>query len=952
MMRMKRHVPAIALLCLAPSLAAGQTPPADPLAAFDEATLRRAGVRADAADLLGLLRQHTRTDATPEHLDALVARLASPQFEQRERAAADLVAAGRPALAALRSARKGHPDPEVRLRAGDCLAALESKLDPHVALSAVRRLVHLRAAGAAGRLLELLPHAGREVRDAIFHGLPRVARADGRLDPALLAALEDDSPLRRAAAALAAAPAGDGADRARVRKLLADGDAEVRLRAAQGLLAAHDAAALPALIALLDEPRVEVSWSAEELLHWVAGEAAPAAKVGAASATERKEAADAWIAWHCRHAAKLDWDRIERAPRRPGLYLACQADAVWLGGCDGLRYKLADGVAAHDVVLLPDNHLLVAEGGSASRLSKRDLQGKLVWARPSPDGYPYVACQPLDGGHFYLFRTTEAVEVDGDGREVSAVVFDEKREMADGWQTRPGRLLCRCSTTLAEVDAYSGRVVPQADLPGEWHQWQKFAALPDGRCVIAHPSEDRLVERDAAGRKLRALPVRDPWSVEALPGGRCLVTTKRDPRILELDVDGRTQWEVYPGGVVNRVRSVLGRVRIGFDGLRPGVDLETAAHRLHCLRDPAAPARRHAVKFFRDHPPTDAPTVDALVAALDEEDDEISRATREALTRVGEPAVPALTRAMKTGGRHARLGALEVLFGIGPAARGAAPEVIAVLQDRRAAAQLRDRAISALSRIAAEEKTTVAILLGILEDDDDSLRAAAALNLVRVAPDDPAVVKGLAGALRDAGHVQAARAAAVVLERLGPKAKDALPALLEVLKSPDGEPELRRGAAAALGALGREGEPAVPVLTELAKDAKQSPALRAAAADGLGRLGGSGAPTLPVFRELLDERDLPGPVAEAVINRLGSMGEEGVAELARRVTVGSRRTRMLAMSRLYELGTDGLPALPALKQVSEDPDPGIRMFAGQVRQELESKAEALRESGRRAAPLY
>src|SRR5262249_11537152 len=160
-----------------------------------------------------------------------------------------------------------------------------------------------------------------------------------------------------------------------------------------------------ALIALLDEPRVEVSWSAEELLHWVAGLAAPAAAVGSASDAERKAAADAWTAWHRKHAAKLGWDQIEREPRRPGLDLVCQADAVWLGGCDGLRCKLVDGVAAHDAVLLPDNHLLVAEGGSASRLSKRDLQGKLVWARPAPDGFAYAACQPLDGGHFYLFSS-------------------------------------------------------------------------------------------------------------------------------------------------------------------------------------------------------------------------------------------------------------------------------------------------------------------------------------------------------------------------------------------------------------------------------------------------------------------------------------------------------------------------------------------------------------------
>src|SRR5262249_17818352 len=161
-----------------------------------------------------------------------------------------------------------------------CADTIESALDPNVALAAVRRLVHLRAAGAAGPLLALLPDVDWQFQDEIFYGLPRVAVRDGKVDPAAPAALDATVPLRRPPAALPVACAGGAADRARVRKLLADPDPNVRLRAAQGLLAARDTAGLPALIALLNEPAVEVSWSAEELLHWLAGDAAPAAKVG------------------------------------------------------------------------------------------------------------------------------------------------------------------------------------------------------------------------------------------------------------------------------------------------------------------------------------------------------------------------------------------------------------------------------------------------------------------------------------------------------------------------------------------------------------------------------------------------------------------------------------------------------------------------------------------------
>ena len=42
-------------------------------------------------------------------------------------------------------------------------------------------------------------------------------------------------------------------------------------------LASAGAPSLPVLIGLLNDPAVDISWPAEELLHWVAGEKSPAA---------------------------------------------------------------------------------------------------------------------------------------------------------------------------------------------------------------------------------------------------------------------------------------------------------------------------------------------------------------------------------------------------------------------------------------------------------------------------------------------------------------------------------------------------------------------------------------------------------------------------------------------------------------------------------------------------
>ena len=358
---MIRHcVPAIAFVLLVSPFVSGQT--SSSLAVYDETILRQAGVGSDAASLLTLLRQYTHGNGDPKKVKALIGQLGSVEFEQRESAARDLIAVGRPALDLLRIARKSDPDPEIRLRAGHCIDAIENSFDANVIFSAVRRLIQLRASGAAEPLLEILPDADWETQDEIFHGLPRVAQRDGKLDPAVLAALDHKSPMCRAAAALAVAISGTAADRTLVRKLLADADANVRLRAAQGFLAVGDAASLPVLIALLNEPLVDVSWSwrscctgrlkrSRRLLR----------RLNGATAAERKKAVEAWTEWQKTFAAQLDWKELASTPRRPGLCFLCESGRVWLCGCDGKpRWTLPGEQLVHDLVFLPNNQILVA----------------------------------------------------------------------------------------------------------------------------------------------------------------------------------------------------------------------------------------------------------------------------------------------------------------------------------------------------------------------------------------------------------------------------------------------------------------------------------------------------------------------------------------------------------------------------------------------------------------
>jgi HEAT repeat protein len=92
------------------------------------------------------------------------------------------------------------------------------------------------------------------------------------------------------------------------------------------------------------------------------------------------------------------------------------------------------------------------------------------------------------------------------------------------------------------------------------------------------------------------------------------------------------------------------------------------------------------------------------------------------------------------------------------------------------------------------------------------------------------------------------------LRYVGPAAAEAVPTLVEILKSPP-HPEInnRLGAMYALGEMGPAAAPAVPRLSEMLSP-EASPEERSAAAQTLGRIGADAKPAVPAFREAWEKR--------------------------------------------------------------------------------------------------
>ena len=234
--------------------------------AEDERLLKDAKIATDGPGLLEFIRQRILTTAEIEHIDFLVERLADREFRNREQATTDLKAIGTASLPKLRLALKSK-DAESRRRAADIIEDIESGSMAARLTAAARLLQNRRSEATVGVLIDYLPFAEDvAVEEEILGTLTLLGVQAGKADPALLAALHSQAPAQRAAGAMVVGWAGTPEQRLAAKKLLNDPDARVRFRAAQGILAGGDKAAVSTLISLLEGVPLELSLRSEELL--------------------------------------------------------------------------------------------------------------------------------------------------------------------------------------------------------------------------------------------------------------------------------------------------------------------------------------------------------------------------------------------------------------------------------------------------------------------------------------------------------------------------------------------------------------------------------------------------------------------------------------------------------------------------------------------------------------
>jgi HEAT repeat protein len=933
----------------------------------DEELLREAKVGTDGPGLLAFFRERSASDEDLLHPEPLIRQLGSSRFEERDQASAKLTLLGVGVLPALRQAQK-EGDKELVRRATNCIATIENAVRVNVPFVAVRVLLQRRPAGTVEALLRYLPFArDAAVEEEIYYGLYDFVKGERKVPPALVAALRDDFPDRRALAGFLVGRLGSTEQRQAAQKLLDDKEPLVRLRAAQGLLAARDKAGIPALIALLEAGPVTLGWQAEELLRWAAGQEAPNRVIGDGDAEARKECRARWETWWQKHGNDLDLSQDFPDYHRPILFLTWDlaGGPLTLWGHDGRpRWHLEKLGRIRAVSLLrADRVLLMEERDNSDGVTERDLTGRIVWDYYRPGAEWVVACRRLPSGNTLIgFQRKRARKEPPRPFAVREIMPTGEVTPASEYDPDPpwtilfcpnGRLLCaerqepeaRGSTLeprgYFELDLATGKWFKRMESLG-YKDVRHLGPLPGGHFLVTH--KGGVAELDASGQTVWQRPTLRTWEGQEredrrgttaairLRDGHTIMHSQGDDLQgsslgdmsanvgvwTEVDRDGKPVAEFLADG--SQIQECLSLVRLGFDR-PPPADWrpDSVPNRVRQLRHKDPRVRAWAVKMLGVAGPQAEPAVPALLDLFDNQPSEPNPGRNDvgdALRRIGQKAIPHLVKGLKDARPQVRATCAAVLGSHGDRADAFLNELIEALQDKDWGVRM--RAAWALQSCGVKAKGAVPSLVKALREENEKVAAAAARTLTYLGPDAEVAIPDLIQALR----LESAQVAAEVARTLGSfgyKPEKVIPALIEALR--DERSQVAGAAARSLGKFGPLARDAVPALLKAAK-VKDSH-LREEVFGALGQVGPAAGMAAPFLIDALQDKEYVAQ-RSSIASALSDLGPAAdpaipvlIAGLKHKSYGQDRGAFAVALGRMGSRAREAVPALIGLLKSKE-----------------------------------
>jgi len=367
-----------------------------------------------------------------------------------------------------------------------------------------------------------------------------------------------------------------------------------------------------------------------------------------------------------------------------------------------------------------------------------------------------------------------------------------------------------------------------------------------------------------------------------------------------------------------------------------------------------------AVLAFID--PSAAESIPVLIEALNQKDQDIYvDDVPGALAHLGpkaKAALPTLIGLVKQGTANTDL--LRAMVMIDPDGNECVPALISAL--KHSDDRVVDVAAKCLALLGPRAKESVPLLAEVVTRDFEhpwidanGPQVSAAKALERIGATAIAALSKLAVALKHRGldtngaqrDCSAAAAAAHALGSFGPKAKAAVPYLVEAVKTREEKNDncpARQAAILALGRIGPDARAAIPVLRNMIRDAGASHQYMPELLIAIYQLDPDG--------KELAERWLAKPVVgpgwawdRRRVNVLGAMGRssfeadwvtrrylELLDSLIAEIDPRDRRLERLEgwFEMLGRFGTAGRLAIPRLNEFRKHPDPWVRMWASEA----------------------
>ena len=312
------------------------------------------------------------------------------------------------------------------------------------------------------------------------------------------------------------------------------------------------------------------------------------------------------------------------------------------------------------------------------------------------------------------------------------------------------------------------------------------------------------------------------------------------------------------------------------------------------------------------------------------------------LTRLGwsfNTAAGPLIEATRHSDPDTRTLAVQALRDFGPRTSAIVTAVLAVAKDTDA--RIRAEALSVLSDFShsARDKTflkpAIPTLLGALADPEWMVRFHAIQALKALGPEAREAILPLSLILK--GHDQLQElsfSAADALLHIDPSLAESIAPILLRTLSEIKEGNIMPVLIHALIHIGPKARDAIPELIQLLKS--QNSSVRLQAISALGQMGETAKEAIPALIPILADRaDMARTAAATALSRIDpGKTKQAVASLLDDLRLGSVN-RSTVMSALGNMRTDAREAIPRLRDTLSDADPFLRLAAGEALRQID-----------------